>query len=43
MKKKSIRSGINKEKLPVFAKNTAHNDCRLLLFSYICTVAENPS
>ena len=24
-------------------KNTAHNERRLLNFSYLCTVAENPS
>ena len=43
MKEKSIRSGRNKEKKTTFAKNTAHNERRLLNFSYICTVAENPS
>ena len=27
----------------IFAKNTAHNERRLLNFSYLCTVADNPS
>ena len=31
------------EILRTFAKNTAHNERCLLNFSYICTVAENPS
>ena len=30
-------------KMSIFAKNTAHNERRLLNFSYICTVAEKPS
>ena len=43
MKEKSIRSGRNREKSTTFAKNTAHNERRLLNFSYLCNVAENPS
>ena len=43
MKEKSIRSSKNREKCTIFAKITAHNERRLLNFSYICTVAENPS
>lgn len=31
------------KKCTTFAKITAHNERRLLNFSYICTVAENPS
>ena len=37
MKEKSIRSGRNQEKITTFAKNTAHNERRLLNFSYLCT------
>ena len=43
MKEKSLRSGGNQEKMTTFAKNTAHNERRLLNFSYLCNVAENPS
>ena len=43
MKEKSLRSGRNKEKKTTFAKNTAHNERRLLNFSYLCNVADNPS
>ena len=43
MKEKSIRSGHNREKSTTFAKNTAHNERRLLNFSYLCNVADNPS
>ena len=37
MKEKSLRSGGNQEKMTTFAKNTAHNERRLLNFSYLCT------
>ena len=43
MKEKSIKIGKNREKSTIFAKITAHNERRLLNFSYICTVTENPS
>ena len=29
--------------MPTFVKNTAHNERRLLTFSYLCSVAKNPS
>ena len=41
--KKQERYSGNQEKFTNFAKNTAHNERRLLNFSYICTVADNPS
>ena len=44
---KTKKTGMNQTNskffLRTFAKNTAHNERRLLNFSYICTVAENPS
>ena len=43
MKEKSLRRVRNQEKMTTFAKNTAHNERRLLNFSYLCIVAENPS
>ena len=43
MKEKSLRRVRNQEKMTTFAKNTAHNERRLLNFSYLCNVAENPS
>ena len=38
-----VQEWLNLRKLRTFAKNSAHNERRLLNFSYICTVAENPS
>ena len=43
MMKKRMRSSQNSRFFTIFAKNTAHNERRLLNFSYLCTVAENPS
>ena len=43
MKEKSLISSGNQEKFTTFAKNTAHNERRLLNFSYLCNVADNPS
>ena len=43
MKEKSLRRVRNQEKMTTFAKNTAHNERRLLNFSYLCNVADNPS
>ena len=43
MKEKSLRRVRNQEKMTTFAKNTAHNERRLLNFSYLCSVADNPS
>ena len=37
MKEKSLRRVRNQEKMTTFAKNTAHNERRLLNFSYLCT------
>ena len=43
MMKKKIRSSRISRFFTIFAKNTAHNERRLLNFSYLCTVADNPS
>ena len=50
MSKKGMKNGrlwvqewLNLRKMRTFAKNTAHNERRLLNFSYICTVAGKPS
>ena len=43
MKEKSTKIDRIREKSTTFAKNTAHNERRLLNFSYLCNVAENPS
>jgi hypothetical protein len=43
MKEKSLRRVRNQGKMTTFAKNTAHNERRLLNFSYLCNVADNPS
>ena len=43
MMKKRMRSSQNSRFFTIFAKNTAHNERRLLNFSYLCTVADNPS
>ena len=37
MKEKSLRRVRNQEKMTAFAKNTAHDERRLLNFSYLCT------
>ena len=42
MKEKTMRSSRIQKIFTTFAKNTAHNERRLLNFSYICTVAEGP-
>ena len=41
--KKRIRNGCFPRIFTIFAKNTAHNERRLLNFSYLCNVADNPS
>ena len=49
MSKKGMKNGrlwvqewLNLRKLRTFAKNSSHNERRLLNFSYICTVEEGP-
>ena len=43
MMKKRMRISRISRFFTIFAKNTAHNERRLLNFSYLCTVTENPS
>ena len=43
MKEKTMRSSRIQKIFTTFAKNTAHNERRLLNFSYLCNVADNPS
>ena len=37
MKEKTMRSSRIQKNFTTFAKNTAHNERRLLNFSYLCT------